>query len=184
LFTAIAEAAAARKTAIALIIDEMQYLSEKEFAALITAIHLVGQKSLPLFLIGAGLPQLVGLAGKAKSYAERLFSYPKIGRLSDEEARDALCHPVQEQGVEYEDKVIEEISAREVKGLISLPSQGRFHQGENVRLADGPFAGYIGIHAGMRDAERARVLIELLGRSTLVEVDEGTLQSVAIGIVK
>jgi hypothetical protein len=109
LFTAIAEAAAARKTAIALIIDEMQYLSEKEFAALITAIHLVGQKNLPLLLIGAGLPQLVGLAGKAKSYAERLFSYPKIGRLSDEEAKEALCHPVQEQGVEYEDKAIEEI---------------------------------------------------------------------------
>lgn len=82
------------------------------------------------------------------------------------------------------DTVIEELRSREAKGLISLPSQGRFNQGENVRLADGPFAGYIGIHAGMRDADRARVLIELLGRSTLVEVDEGTLQAVAVGIVK
>jgi DNA polymerase-4 len=45
--------------------------------------------------------------------------------------------------------VIEELRSREAKGLILLPSQGKFHQGENVRLADGPFAGYIGIHAGM-----------------------------------
>lgn len=77
------------------------------------------------------------------------------------------------------DKVIEELRRREVKGLISLPSQGRFEVGETIRLAEGPFAGYIGIHAGMRDADRARVLIELLGRKTLLEVDEGTLQAVA-----
>lgn len=109
LFIAVAQAAAARKTAIVLIIDEMQYLSEKEFAALITAIHLIGQKKLPFILIGAGLPQLVGLAGKAKSYAERLFSYPNIGRLSDEDAKEALCNPVQEQGVEYQPEAIEEI---------------------------------------------------------------------------
>lgn len=60
LFTAIAEAAAARNTAIALVIDEMQYLQEKEFAALIRAIHAVAQKKLPLVPIGAGLPHLVG----------------------------------------------------------------------------------------------------------------------------
>ena len=63
LFVTLSEAAASRKTGIALIIDEMQYLKESEFGALITAIHTVGQKQLPLVVMGAGLPQLVGLAG-------------------------------------------------------------------------------------------------------------------------
>ncbi len=109
LFIAIAAAAAARNTAIALIIDEMQYLSEKEFGALITAVHAVGQKQLPLILIGAGLPQLVGFAGKAKSYAERLFNYPKVGPLIGKDAEDALRKPVQDQGVDFSSDAIDEI---------------------------------------------------------------------------
>lgn len=109
LLTAIAEAAASRGTAVALIIDEMQYLAEAEFAALITALHAVGQKQLPLVLVGAGLPQLVGLAGKAKSYAERLFHYPNIGPLNIHDASDALQNPVQQQNVSFEHAAIDEI---------------------------------------------------------------------------
>ncbi len=109
LFRALAEAAAARDTAIALIVDEMQYLQEKEFGALITAIHEIAQKQLPLILIGAGLPQLVGLSGRAKSYAERLFDFPKIGPLTDHDAEDALRKPVQEQNVDFEQGAIKEI---------------------------------------------------------------------------
>lgn len=109
LFIAVAEAARARQTGIALMIDEMQYLKEDEFGALITAIHTIGQKQLPLVLMGAGLPQLVGLAGKAKSYAERLFNYPKIGPLSENDARDALCKPAEEQGVFFEPDAITEV---------------------------------------------------------------------------
>ncbi len=78
LLEAIAEAALDRKTAVAIIIDELQYLSEHEMSALIMAIHRIAQKKLPLALVGAGLPQLVGLMGKSKSYAERLFDFPKI----------------------------------------------------------------------------------------------------------
>lgn len=74
LLEAIAEAASERKTAIAIIIDELQYLSEQELSALIMAIHRIAQKKLPLALIGAGLPQLIGLTGRSKSYAERLFT--------------------------------------------------------------------------------------------------------------
>jgi hypothetical protein len=109
LFAALAEAAKARETAIALIVDEMQYLQEKEFAALITAIHMIAQRQLPLILIGAGLPQLVGLSGRAKSYAERLFDFPKIGPLSDHDAEDALRKPVQEQKVDFKPEAIREI---------------------------------------------------------------------------
>ena len=101
LFLAVAEAAKARGTALVLILDELQYLREQEFRALITALHAVGQKQLPLVLFGAGLPQLVGLAGKAKSYAERLFLFPAVGPLGLGEATEALQRPVKTQDVEF-----------------------------------------------------------------------------------
>lgn len=108
LLEAIADAAVERKTAIAIIIDELQYLSENEMSAIIMAIHKISQKKLPLALIGAGLPQLVGLTGRTKSYAERLFDFPKIGPLERKDAFDALQAPAKEQGVEItEDALIE-----------------------------------------------------------------------------
>ena len=109
LFIAIAEAAKARHTAVALIIDELQYIPEEEFGALIMAIHAIGQKQLPFVLMGAGLPQLVGLAGKAKSYAERLFNYPNIGALNENEAEEALKVPVKKEGVEFHPLAIKNI---------------------------------------------------------------------------
>lgn len=101
LFVAIGEAAKDRNTAIAIIIDELQYLDEKELSAMIMAIHRVSQKSLPLILIGAGLPQLVGKAGNSKSYAERLFSYPEVGALSEKDAKIALQTPVEQLGIHF-----------------------------------------------------------------------------------
>lgn len=98
LFISLGEAAADRSSAVAVIVDEMQYLSEKEMSALIMAIHAVSQRRLPLVLIGAGLPQLVGLAGRSKSYAERLFQYPRVDALSPEDAQEALRGPVTKQG--------------------------------------------------------------------------------------
>lgn len=109
LFVAIGEAAADRGTAIAIIIDELQYMTEAEMSALIMAIHRVSQRSLPLVLIGAGLPQLVGLAGKSKSYAERLFVYPEIGALSLEDASSALQGPVSTQGVSFTPEALAEV---------------------------------------------------------------------------
>ena len=109
LFLAVARAAAARHTAIAIIIDEVQYLQENELSALIMAIHKVTQKQLPLVLVGAGLPQLVGLAGKSKSYAERLFDFPVIGALTESDARNALEEPARREGVTFESKAIEKI---------------------------------------------------------------------------
>jgi hypothetical protein len=109
LFEAIAEAAADRKTAVAIIIDELQYLSENELGALIMAIHRISQRSLPLIFIGAGLPQLVGLAGKSKSYAERLFDFPVLGPLSRQDAINALQEPVKAQNAYFLDQAIDEI---------------------------------------------------------------------------
>ncbi len=106
-FIAVGEAARDRRAAIALIIDEAQYLGEEEMSALIMAIHQVSQRALPIVLVGAGLPQLVALAGRSKSYAERLFQYPEIGALSDADAKEALRDPVQKQGVDFKDSALD-----------------------------------------------------------------------------
>jgi hypothetical protein len=109
LFLALGEAARARKTAVAIIIDELQYLSESEFSALIIALHKIAQKGLPILLVGAGLPQVVGLAGRSKSYAERLFDYPEIGPLSPDDARLALVEPAERAGVVFQSEAIDAI---------------------------------------------------------------------------
>ena len=111
LFVAVGEAAAEKKTATALCIDEMQYLSEKEFGALIMAVHKVAQMNLPLIAVGAGLPQILGLAGQSKSYAERLFDYPKVGALNFEDAKQALVQPARVMGVAYDDDAVARIIA-------------------------------------------------------------------------
>jgi hypothetical protein len=108
-FIALSEAAQDRGTAVAIIIDELQYLNEKELSALIMAVHKVSQKSLPLVVIGAGLPQLVGEAGEAKSYAERLFDYPEVGPLEKEDAKKAIQEPAHSEGVFFTDKALDEI---------------------------------------------------------------------------
>ena len=86
-------------TALALFVDELQYVEEEELAALITALHRAAQRQLPVVLIGAGLPQLRGRMGSAKSYAERLFDFPLIDRLDSDAARQALTKPVEALGV-------------------------------------------------------------------------------------
>jgi len=87
---AVAEAARQGGTAVALFIDEAQYLSTLDLSALIVSIHKTGQKNLPLIFFGAGLPQLAALAGEAKSYAERLFDYPDVGPLSHEDRKSVV----------------------------------------------------------------------------------------------
>ena len=105
-------AAEDRKTGIVLAIDEVQYLGGEELAALISAIHRTVQLNLPVVLVGAGLPQLPGLTGNAKSYAERLFEFPRIDSLDDAQARDVLRLPAQDQGVEFETDALDELLAR------------------------------------------------------------------------
>ena len=109
LFIALGEAAQDRKTAIAVIIDEMQYFNDNELSSLIMATHKITQKSLPVIIIGAGLPQLLAKAGNAKSYAERLFDYPQVGPLDDEDAKSALQEPVKQQGVKFTDEALQNI---------------------------------------------------------------------------
>lgn len=109
LFMAIGEAAEDRKCVIVILIDEIQYFNRIELGALIMAMHKVQQRQLPIVLIGAGLPILPGLAGASKSYAERLFSFPDIGALSEIDAAQALRDPAQAQGVTFESSALKEI---------------------------------------------------------------------------
>jgi hypothetical protein len=96
-------------TALVLYIDELQYVKEDELAALITGLHRTAQRKLPVALVGAGLPQLRGRMGRAKSYAERLFDFPEIGELSPPAARQALVKPALDQGVEIAEDALERI---------------------------------------------------------------------------
>lgn len=109
LFIAVAEAAQDRGTALAILIDEIQYFSSKELSALIMGMHKMQQRQLPLVLIGAGLPILTRLAGESKSYAERLFEFPAIGPLSESDATKALRDPVVRAGVDFAGEAIKEI---------------------------------------------------------------------------
>lgn len=106
LLLAVGAAAKEKKSALVLAIDEIQYLPEEQFAALIMALHKCTQRQMPVILIGAGLPQLVAQAGEAKSYAERLFEYPEIGPLDPEAARNAIVNPAKSLEVDYEEKAI------------------------------------------------------------------------------
>ena len=101
LFIEVGEVARDDGIGVLLTIDEVQYLSQANLAALIVGLHRVSQEQLPLMVAGAGLPSLPGLAGEAKSYAERLFDFPEIGSLEPEDARLALSRPAEEEGVTW-----------------------------------------------------------------------------------
>ncbi len=97
------------ETAIAIFIDELQYVEESQLAALITALHRTAQRQLPVVLVGAGLPQLRGKMGNAKSYAERLFEFPEIGPLTDVAARAAIEIPLRAEDVAIDPDAIQGI---------------------------------------------------------------------------
>lgn len=103
LFLEVGEVAKEAGTGIILFFDEIQYLKSAELAALITAIHRVVQRVLPMTIVGAGLPQIPALAGEAKSYAERLFDIPEIGSLTQEAATEAIVRPARELHVAFDD---------------------------------------------------------------------------------
>ena len=109
LFQTVGEAARGAKTAVALFIDELQYVAEGELQGLITALHRCSQLQLPITLVGAGLPLLYGQLGEAKSYAERLFDFRPIGALAAPAARAALCEPARRQQVAFAPEALDAI---------------------------------------------------------------------------
>lgn len=100
LLETVGRAAQRAETALAIFLDELQYVKEDELAALITALHRAAQQQLPVVMVGAGLPQLPGLMGSAKSYAERLFEFARIGPLPADAARLAIIKPINAEGAD------------------------------------------------------------------------------------
>jgi len=109
LFEQIGLAARSAETVLAIFIDELQYVQEPQLAALITAMHRTEQRRLPVVLVGAGLPQLRGRMGNAKSYAERLFDFPEIGPLPPPAAQLAIEKPLANEGVRITAEALSQI---------------------------------------------------------------------------
>jgi len=109
LFVECAAAAKSANTVLALFVDELQYVKQDQFAALISALHRCAQLNLPLTLVGAGLPQLLSIAGEAKSYAERLFDYPIVDKLDVNAASDVIRKPAAALDVAFLDEALSEI---------------------------------------------------------------------------
>lgn len=107
-FLAVGEAAAERSRGVVLLFDEVQFLSRDQLEAVIEALHKMVQRKLPITLVGAGLPQIAELAGDAKSYAERLFRFPRIDSLAPDDAKLALSRPADDEGVNFSEDALDE----------------------------------------------------------------------------
>ena len=148
-------AAKEAETALALFIDELQYVEEEELAALIISLHLTAQRRLPVVMVGAGLPQLRARTGRAKSYAERLFDFPEVGALSDGAARSAIAKPAEDEGVAIDDDALERI-VQETHGYPYFLQEWGKHSWDVAERSP----------IGIADVERASV-------SALAALDEG-----------
>ena len=127
LLAQVGAAARAAETAVVLFIDELQYVEEPQMAALISALHRCAQEQLPVTIVGAGLPQLRGRMGEAKSYAERLFDFPEIGPLSPPYAREAIVLPAENEGASIEDRAVDLIITKTRAIPTSFRSGGNTH---------------------------------------------------------
>lgn len=112
LLEAVGEAARQAETALILIVDELQYARAPELGALVAAFHRGAQRGWPVMLAVAGLPQLRGRLGKARSYAERLFEFRELGALDAEAARAAVRQPLRKREADIEDEALESIVDR------------------------------------------------------------------------
>lgn len=110
LFEVVGEAARHAESALVLFVDELQYVPEKQLAALIVSLHRTAQRRLPVVLVGAGLPQLRAQMGNAKSYAERLFDFPPIGPLNPDDARRAIEKPIRDTGESITQRALDQIA--------------------------------------------------------------------------
>lgn len=126
LFAALGRAAAARGVGVAFIIDELQYLSGRDMSALIMSIHRATQDSLPIVMLAAGLPQVVGLSGRSKSCAERLFDFPPVDALRQDDAMRALTGPAEDEGVQFDRDALLEI-VRITKGYPYFLQEWGYH---------------------------------------------------------
>jgi hypothetical protein len=109
LFVELGEVAGDHETGVLFTIDELHYVGMPTLEALVMGLHRAAQLRLPITIAGAGLPTLATLTGEAKSYAERMFTFPVIGSLPPHQAREALLVPAEDEGVRWEESAIERV---------------------------------------------------------------------------
>ena len=109
LFLALGVIAQKQNKGVVLFIDEIQYIKDDEFEALMEAIHRTNQKNYPIVIFSAGLPKIAKIAGDVKSYAERLFDFIEIDSLNNEEAKLALIEPAKRFQIKYTDEAVNKI---------------------------------------------------------------------------
>ncbi|WP_290651433.1 ATP-binding protein [Aquisalimonas sp.] len=107
LLVQIGKAAQEQGRGVVLLIDDVQFAAELEYRALISALHRATQKSLPVTLAAAGLPQIPRLTGEARSYAERLFDFPTLDSLAHDDAAAALASPARQHEVSYTPEAVQ-----------------------------------------------------------------------------
>jgi len=144
LLMTVGAAADERATAVVLFVDELQYVPGEQLGALIMALHTASQAQLPITMMAAGLPQLVGQTGRAKSYAERLFEFVSIDRLGTAAAASALCIPAEREGARFTDEAIDVILGQTMGYPYFLQEWGRHSW--NV-AGDSPITGDDARHA-------------------------------------
>lgn len=111
LLTDVAGLAADTGKGVAIFIDEMQDLGPEDVSALCAACHELSQSSLPLIVVGAGLPHVPSVLSASKSYSERLFRYSRIDRLDRGQAERALRSPAQDEGADFSEDALEAMYA-------------------------------------------------------------------------
>jgi hypothetical protein len=148
LFEVVGSAAAAAESAVVFYIDELQYVVEDQLSALISALHRCAQRELPITLIGAGLPQLRGMTGKAKSYAERLFEFVEVGPLDPASAERAIVRPLAANQVSIEAAGVARILS-ETRGYAYFLQEWGKHSWD---VAQGPMITLDDVSAASREA--------------------------------
>lgn len=109
IFTSLGKLAAKCERGIVFLIDEVQFLEKEHLQPLIAALHRCNQLRLPIMIFAAGLPKAISVINASCSYAERLFVYNEVGRLSSAEAEEAIVEPAKIRCVEYTEEAVEEI---------------------------------------------------------------------------
>jgi hypothetical protein len=120
------DAAKEAGTGVALFFDEMQFAETRELGAVLAALHRVGQRRFPIATVCAGLPQLASRLVEASSYAERLFSYHEVGKLSSEAAAAALTVPAEREGVTYQPDALAYLLERTGRYPFFIQTYGKY----------------------------------------------------------
>jgi AAA ATPase domain len=161
LFKELGETARDGGAGVLITIDEVQYLGREELAALIVGLHRVSQLGLPVLVAGAGLPSLPGLAGEARSYAERLFSFVPIGSLAPADAARALVEPVEHELASWRPEAVQRALAETHGYPYFLQEFGKqawnVAQGPEIELADMEYAATLAIEDLDAGFFRARI---------------------------